>query len=75
MDAVQLVRVALHVLAERVLRVLALVGGGVMAGWSMWGPSWERVVTLAIFSVFAYAVVRTQPEKRDAPVQASTAAQ
>ena len=73
MDAARLVRIALGVIADRLVKLTALAMGCVLSCWSMWGPSWERVVTLAIFVVFAYAVVRSQQEKRDEPVQAERA--
>lgn len=62
----RLVRLALTIVAERLIRLLALAMGCFITGWAMWGPGWERVVTLAIFVVFAYALARPQQsEKRD----------
>ncbi len=62
----RILRIALSVIADRLIRILALLAGLVMCSWAMWGPTWERVLTLAIFVLFAYALARTQqPEKRD----------
>ncbi len=69
-NTLRLVRLALATISERLLRILALSMACGLACWAMWGLGWERVVTLAIFLVFAYAVVRPQPEKRHEPVQA-----
>ena len=51
MEAVALVRLALGIITDRLITILALLASSVMCGWTMWNPMWERVVTLAIFVV------------------------
>lgn len=71
MDAAKVLRLALSVLTERLLVVLALTMSCGLACWSMWGPSIERVVTLAIFCVLAYVLTRPRKEKRDEDPEAT----
>jgi len=36
--------------------------------WVMWQPQWDRVVTLGIFTVFSYCVIRNmEPKKYEDP--------
>ena len=65
MDAVALVRLALSVITDRLITILALISASIMCGWTMWNPMWERVSTLAIFVVFAYALVRAKERNED----------
>jgi uncharacterized membrane protein len=65
MDAVALVRLALAVITDRLITILALLASSVMCGWTMWNPMWERVVTLAIFVVFSYLVVNTKERTKN----------
>ncbi len=65
MDAAKVLRLALSVLTERLLVVLAMGMACGLACWSMWGPSIERVVTLAIFCVLAFLLTRPRKEKQD----------
>ena len=58
MDAIGLIKIALSVLTDRLIVILALCMSCGLACWVMWGPSWERVVTLTIFVIFSYLVVR-----------------
>ena len=71
MDAAKVIRLALAVLTERLLVVLAMFLAAGLACWSMWGPSVERVVTLAIFSVLAYLLTRRKKEKEGENSEAS----
>ena len=64
MDATQVIRIALLVISDRLISILALISASIMCGWVMWGLSWERVAALAIFTVFAYLLVRTKESKR-----------
>ena len=57
MDAIQLVRLALNVVSERVITILGLSMSFALACWTMWGPEWDRVVTLGIFILFSYLVI------------------
>lgn len=63
MDAVRLVTIALSVISDRLITILALISASVMCGWTMWGMGWERVAALAIFVVFAYLVVKAKEAK------------
>ena len=63
MDAVKLVTIALSVISDRLITILALISASVMCGWVMWGMGWERVAALAIFTVFAYLVVKAKEAK------------
>ena len=63
MDAIALVRLALSVLADRLITVLGLSMSFGLGCWTMWDPVWSRVATLAIFVVFAYLLVRNKESK------------
>lgn len=65
MDAAKVLRLALSVLTDRLVVILAMSMACGLACWSMWGPSLERVGTLAIFCVLAYLLTRPRKEKRD----------
>jgi hypothetical protein len=65
MEAIALVRLALAVITDRSITILALVASSIMCGWTMWNPMWERVVTLAIFVVFSYLVVNTKERNKN----------
>ena len=71
MDAAKVLRLALAVLTERLLVILAMAMACGLACWSMWGPSTERVVTLAIFCVLAYVLTRPRKEKQDEDPEAT----
>ena len=67
MEAVALVRLALEIITDRLITILALLASSVMCGWTMWNPMWERVVTLAIFVVFSYLIVNVKERKQNEP--------
>ena len=67
MEAVALVRLALGIITDRLITILALIASSVMCGWTMWNPMWERVVTLAIFVVFSYLIVNVKERKQNEP--------
>ena len=67
MEAVALVRLALGIITDRLITILALLASSVMCGWTMWNPMWERVVTLAIFVVFSYLIVNVTERKQNEP--------
>ena len=67
MEAVALVRLALGIITDRLITILALLASSVMCGWTMWNPMWERVVTLAIFVVFSYLIVNVKERKQNEP--------
>jgi ABC-type multidrug transport system permease subunit len=64
MDALKVVNLALKILSERLLSLLALLTSFALGCWTMWGPEWERVVTLAIFVLFAYLLVYSKERTR-----------
>jgi len=41
MEAVALVRLALGIITDRLITILALLASSVMCGWTMWNPMWE----------------------------------
>jgi RsiW-degrading membrane proteinase PrsW (M82 family) len=69
MDAVALVRLALAVISERMLSILALGLSFSLACWTMWDPRWERLGTMAFFSIFSYLLInikeRTTNERHE----------
>ena len=67
MEEVGILRLALGVITDRLITILALIASSVMCGWTMWNPMWERVVTLAIFVVFSYLIVNVKERKQNEP--------
>jgi hypothetical protein len=67
MEAVALIRLALKIISDRLITILALVASSIMCGWTMWNPMWERVTTLAIFVVFCYLIVNVKERIRNEP--------
>jgi len=67
MEAVTIIRLALKIISDRLITILALIASSVMCGWTMWNPMWERVVTLAIFVVFSYLIVNVKERKQNEP--------
>jgi hypothetical protein len=64
MEAITVIRLALKIISDRLITVLALVASSVMCGWTMWNPMWERVTTLAIFVVFCYLIVNIKDRNK-----------
>ena len=62
MEATQLIRIALQVISDRLITILALLTSFGLGCWTMWGPTWERVATLAIYVVFSYLTVRAKEQ-------------
>jgi hypothetical protein len=71
MDATSIIRLALSVISDRLITILALLTSFGLGCWTMWGLQWERVATLAIYVVFAYLVV-TVKEKSNGKLSIST---
>ena len=67
MDAIVVIRLALKIISDRLITILALIASSVMCGWTMWNPMWERVTTLAIFVIFSYLIVNTKERKQNEP--------
>jgi hypothetical protein len=64
MEPLKLIRLAFSVISDRLIAVMSLCMACGLSCWSMWGPSWERIATLAIFVLFAYLVARVPKEKQ-----------
>jgi hypothetical protein len=60
MDGIALVRIALNVITDRLLVILALGLSFSLACWTMYFPTWERMGTMAFFSIFSYAILNTK---------------
>jgi hypothetical protein len=65
MDGVTLVTIALRVISNRLITILALLTSFGLGCWTMWDPKWERVTTLAIFVLFSYLLVKVEERKDD----------
>lgn len=72
MEAITVIRLALKIISDRLITVLALVASSVMCGWTMWNPMWERVTTLAIFVVFCYLIVNIKDRNKHEPEAQNT---
>ena len=68
MDATSIIRIALSVLAGRLIVFLALGMVCGMTAWAMWGPQWERLAALSIFSIFTFLVLRKDRSLSDEKV-------
>lgn len=68
MDAIQIVRLALSIIGERLLTVLALLLVFAMGCWSMYEPQWERLVALTVFAIFTFLVLRRDRSMKDEKV-------
>jgi hypothetical protein len=68
MDATSIIRIALSVLAGRLIVFLALGMVCGMTAWAMWGPQWERLAALSIFSIFTFLVLRKDRSLNDEKV-------
>lgn len=63
-EFLQIVNLAVRILSDRLISLLALLTSFALGCWTMWGPMWERVVTLGIFVVFAYLLVYSKERNR-----------
>ena len=71
MDATAIIRLALEVISNRLITILALLTSCGLACWVMWGPEWARVTTLAIYVIFSHLTVRLK-EKRNEETSSTT---
>jgi hypothetical protein len=67
MDATAIIRLALVVISDRLITILALLTSFGLGCWTMWGMGWERVTTLAIYVIFSYLTVRTKEKSNAQP--------
>jgi len=65
MESIQIIRIALGVISDRLITIVALLSSCGLTCYTLWAGGWERVATLAIYVVFAYLTVSIK-EKRDA---------
>jgi hypothetical protein len=64
MEAIALVRLALRIISDRLLVILALALSFSLACWSMYDPIWERLATMAFFSIFSYLVINIRERNK-----------
>ena len=74
MDATAIIRLALGVISDRLITIIALLTSCGLTCYTLWAGSWERVVTLAIYVVFAYATVNVKEKRNDTREEAPTSA-
>ena len=67
MDAtiLKVVRVALNVIAERLLIILGLAMSFGLACWAMWDPMTGRLITLGLFAILVYIPLILKGKKND----------
>ena len=65
MEATAIIRLALSVITDRLITILALLTSFGLGCWAMWGLGWERVTILAIYVIFSYLTVRTKEKKSE----------
>ena len=57
MESIQIIRLALGVISDRLITIIALLSSCGLTCYTLWAGGWERVATLAIYVVFAYLIV------------------
>jgi len=57
MESIQIIRIALGVISDRLITIVALLSSCGLTCYTLWAGGWERVATLAIYVVFAYLTV------------------
>ena len=57
MDATSIIRLALGVISDRLITIVALLSSCGLTCYTLWAGGWERVATLAIYVIFAYLTV------------------
>ena len=67
MDAtiLKMVRIALNVIAERLLIILGLAMAFGLACWAMWDPMQGRLITLGLFAILVYIPLILRGKKND----------
>ena len=58
MNQINLIRIALSVITDRIITILSLIMSCGLASYAMYSPTWDRVAILGIFVLFAYLVIR-----------------
>ena len=72
MDATQIIRLALGVITDRLITILALLTSCGLACYTLLVGGWERVATLAIFTFFAYLTVSSKETRHESREEAPT---
>ena len=72
MDATSVIRLALEVISDRLITVLALLTSCGLTCYTLWAGGWERVATLAIYVVFSYLTVTNKERANDTGQKTST---
>ena len=67
MEAIQLIKLALTVVTDRLITILALLTSCGLGCWTMWNPTWERVATLGIYVVFCYLTIVAKEHRNEEP--------
>lgn len=62
MDAASIIRLALEVISDRLITIVALLTSCGLTCYTLWAGGWERVATLAIYVVFSYLTVRAKEQ-------------
>ena len=65
MEAIQLIKLALTVVTDRLITILALLTSCGLGCWTMWNPTWERVATLGIYVVFCYLTITAKEHSNE----------
>jgi hypothetical protein len=60
MEAIALIRLALKIISDRLLVIVALALSFTLSCWAMYDPRWERLATMAFFSIFSYLVINVR---------------
>jgi positive regulator of sigma E activity len=68
MESIALIRLALEVISDRLITILALIMCCALTSYTLWAGEWTRVATLSIFVVFSYLIVSNK-EKSNAKQQ------
>jgi CHASE2 domain-containing sensor protein len=72
MDGIALVRLALGVIADRLITIMGLSMSCALACWGMFDPVQNRVLILLIFVIFSYMVIQTKERTKDErPIKAA----
>jgi len=72
MEAVTVIRLALKVISDRLLVILALALSFSLACWTMYDPQLERLGTMAFFSIFSYLLLNTRKRETNESTEFKT---
>lgn len=71
MNVIAFVRLALEVMMGRLLVILSLFLSFGLACWVMYEPGWERLTTMAFFSIFSYLCINIKERNQHERPQGS----